>query len=259
MFELDDVSAGYGARPVLRNVSLRVARGEFLGLVGPNGGGKTTLLRTLSCTLAPSSGAVRVAGRSGAAMSRRELARRVACLLQNLPLDVAFTVRELALMGRTPHLSRFGGETAHDRAVADESMQLADVLPLAERPVAELSGGERQRAFIAMCLAQEPEALLLDEPTNHLDISHQLSILNLIGKLNRERGLCVVAVFHDLNLAAEYCDRLVVLQEGRIAASGSPAETLTAEMVGRVYGAAVLIERNSLSGKPHLVFAAEGR
>jgi iron complex transport system ATP-binding protein len=159
-------------------------------------------------------------------------------------------------MGRSPHLPRFGRETEADLAIVERAMNLANVSHIAERPITEISGGERQRAFIAMCLAQEPQVLLLDEPTSHLDIGHQLSILDLIRNLNRKTRMTVVAVFHDLNLAAEYCDRLVLLNRGRVAATGTPVEVLTTEMIHEVYGADVLVGRNPTSGCPHIIMSA---
>jgi len=143
-------------------------------------------------------------------------------------------------------------------AIVERAMDLANVLHIADRPITEISGGERQRAFIAMCLAQEPQVLLLDEPTSHLDIGHQLSILDLTRNLNRQTRMTVVAVFHDLNLAAEYCDRLVLLDRGRVVAAGTPVNVLTAEMILGVYGVSVLVGRNPLSGGPHIVLAPGG-
>jgi iron complex transport system ATP-binding protein len=180
----------------------------------------------------------------------------MAFLPQDLAIELDFTVREMALMGRSPHLSRFVQESDEDRRVADEAMRLADVLQLADRAVTALSGGERQRTLIAMCLAQQPKILLLDEPTSHLDLAHQLSILDLIARLNRTDGLTVVAVFHDLNLAAEYCGRLVLLDGGRVAATGPPAEVITEEAIRRVYGVSITVEVNAVSRRPHVVLSA---
>jgi iron complex transport system ATP-binding protein len=258
MLSLQNVSAGYAGRPALRNVTVSITAGEFVGLIGPNGSGKTTLLRVLSGVLPARQGEVRLAGRELRQMGRRDVARIVAHLLQECALGLAFSVREVVLMGRSPHLPRFGRETARDLAIVERAMDLADVSHVADRPITDISGGERQRAFIAMCLAQEPQALLLDEPTSHLDIGHQLSILNLIRNLNRQTRMTVVAVFHDLNLAAEYCDRLVLLDQGRVAAAGTPTDVLTAEMILSVYGVSVLIGRNPLSGGPHIVLAPGG-
>lgn len=256
MISMENVSAGYGAQLVLEGVTLRVAPGEFLGLIGPNGCGKTTLLRVVSGVLPPTRGDVQVQGTPLAHFSRRVLARTMACLSQEFSLDLPFTVRELVLMGRSPHLPRIGGETKKDQQIAEHAMELVDVARLADRPVTEISGGERQRALIAMCLAQEPRVLLLDEPTSHLDIGHQLSVLDLIGQLNRQLGMTILAVFHDLNLAAEYCGRLLVLDRGRAAGLGTPQEVLTAERIAQVYGAAVLVQPNPLSRRPQVVLAA---
>ncbi len=256
MLSVEGLHAGYGETLVLQDVSLAVAPSEFLGVLGPNGCGKTTLLRAMRGTLKPRQGRVRLGERDVQTIDKGSLARTMAYLPQDLVIDLDFTVGELALMGRSPHLSRWVRESDDDRCVADEAMQLADVLHLAQRPVTALSGGERQRALIAMCLAQQPQIFLLDEPTNHLDLAHQLSILDLIARLNRDRGLAVVAVFHDLNLAAEYCGRLVLLDSGRVAEMGTPAEVITEEAIRRVYGVQVTVQPNGVSQRPHVVLTA---
>ncbi len=256
MLTVENLHAGYGDKLALQDVTLAVAPGEFLGVLGPNGCGKTTLLRAIRGTLAPRRGRVRLRDRDVRTIDKRSLARTMAYLPQDLVIELDFTVRELALMGRSPFLSRFVQESDEDRRVAEQAMQLADVLHLAERAVTALSGGERQRTLIAMCLAQQPQILLLDEPTNHLDLAHQLSILDLIARLNRNQGLAVVAVFHDLNLAAEYCGRLVLLENGRVAAMGTPAEVITEEAIRRVYGVQVTVQPNPTSQRPHVVLTA---
>jgi iron complex transport system ATP-binding protein len=259
MLSIQNVAAGYGGVPVLRDVTVDVARGDFLGLLGPNGCGKTTLLRVISGTLRPWKGDVRVQGQDPAAMDKRQLARTMAHLSQDHALDFPFTVRELVLLGRSPYIPRFRGESEHDREIARRAMEQAEISHLAGRPITALSGGERQRTFIAMCLAQEPEILLLDEPTNHLDLRHQLAILDLIGRLNRETGLTVVAVFHDLNWAAEYCDRLCMLRGGTVVALGSPLDVLTAETLYDVYGVTLAVQRNPQSGKATVELTRERR
>ena len=256
MISIENISAGYDTELVLQKVSMTAEPGQFIGLIGPNGSGKTTLLRVISGILPPKAGQILLQGTKLEKISRRKLAQTVACLSQDLALDLSFTVREITLMGRSPHLSKIGRETAKDFEIAKRAMQLADVLHLADRLITEISGGERQRAFIAMCLAQDPKVLLLDEPTSHLDIAHQLSALDLIGKLNRQTNMTVIAVFHDLNLAAEYCDKLLVLNRGRVEDFGSPEDVLTADMILKVYGAKVQTLRNPLSNKPHIVLTA---
>ena len=257
MLTVTSVRAGYGQHSVLHDVSFQVAQGEFVGLIGPNGSGKTTLLRVMTGVLPSTGGEVRLRGRPMREIGRRRLAQVMACLTQEVNTDLAFTVREIALMGRAPHLPRIGRESPRDVEIAERALALADVMHIANRRITEISGGERQRAFIAMCLAQEPQVLFLDEPTSHLDVGHQLSMLELIRGLNRRDGMTVVAVFHDLNLAAEYCDRVLLLENGRARAAGTPAEVLTEEMIASVYRARVLIQPNPVSGRPHMVLSAK--
>jgi iron complex transport system ATP-binding protein len=232
--------------PILREVSFSVNRGEFLSLVGPNGSGKTTLLRLLDRIFLPDSGSIVLGGRPLSRLSRAELARRIAFVPQDGGIQFPFTVYEIVLMGRSPHTRGMAFENAHDRAIAREMMALTDIDRLADQPITKLSGGERQRAFIARALAQQPEILLLDEPNAHLDISHQLDVFRLIKKRNTESGLTVLSVSHDLNLAAAYSDRVAMLQNGTIAAVGTPAEVLTAERIRQVFETDVLVDFHPL-------------
>ncbi len=256
MISIENVVAGYGKKVVLQDVSVTADAGEFLGLIGPNGSGKTTLLRVVSGVLPPEKGRVLLRDTNLQDIGRRELARTMAFLPQDLAVDFSFTVREVVLMGRSPHLSRISYEKRKDVEIAERAMELTGVEHLADQIITEISGGERQRVFIAMCLAQEPTLLVLDEPTNHLDIAHQLAALDLIQRLNRQTGMTVVSVFHDLNLAAEYCQRLVVLDRGRVAAVGTPEDVLTTDMILQVYGVKVFAEQNRISEKPHIMVAA---
>jgi len=238
-------------RDVLRSVDLSLARGDLVALVGTNGSGKTTLLRLLTGLLRPDAGVVRFEGRPVAAWRRVDLARRVAVLPQQLDLPVGFRVAELVGMGRAPHARRlFASTEADERAVA-RALVDAGALELADRFAEELSGGERQRLLVAMALAQEPDLLLLDEPTLHLDLAHQVALLGAIRRLRGQRGLTVLAVLHDLNLAAAFAPRVAILDEGRVVADGPPAEVLTPDLVRRVFGVHV-DEARTPDGRRHL-------
>ena len=256
MLKIENITAGYDANDVLKDVNMTAKEGDFVGLIGPNGSGKTTLLRVISGVLRPTSGQVLLQGKNTAKIPRAKLAKTMACLSQGLSLDLSFTVHQIISMGRSPHLSKFARETKKDFQIVAHAMELADVAHLADRLITEISGGERQRALIAMCLAQEPKILLLDEPTNHLDIAHQLSTLDLIRKLNLQTEMTVIAVFHDLNLAAEYCDKILVLSNGKVEDFGPPQNVLTTEMILKVYNAKVTTEKNPVSGKPHIILTA---
>jgi len=242
---------GGGRREVLHGVNLSLARGELVALLGTNGSGKTTLLRCFAGTLMPTAGEVRFDGRSVASWRRGALARRVAVLPQQLELPGGFRVAELVAMGRAPHARRLFGSTVEDQAAVERALTDADATELADRPVEELSGGERQRLLVAMALAQEPELLLLDEPTLHLDLSHQVALLGAIRRLRTQRGLTVLAVLHDLNLAASFAPRVAVLDAGRVVADGPPLEVLTPELVRRVFGVPV-DEAHTATGRRHL-------
>jgi iron complex transport system ATP-binding protein len=227
------------------------AVGDLVAMLGANGSGKTTLLRLLSGALAPDAGEARFDGRPVGEWRRDALARRVAVLPQQLDLPEGFRVAELVEMGRTPHARRLFGSTPEDERAVERALVDADALDLAGRYPHELSGGERQRVLVAMALAQEPELLLLDEPTLHLDLAHQVALLSSIRRLQAQRGLTVVAVLHDLNLAAAFAPRVVVLHDGRVAADGSVAETLTPVLIERVFGVSVASAR-TVDGRSYL-------
>jgi iron complex transport system ATP-binding protein len=239
------------SREVLRSVDLTLARGELVALVGTNGSGKTTLLRLLTGVLKPDAGEVSFDGRPMADWGRNDLARRVAVLPQQLDLPVGFRVAELVEMGRAPHAQRLFASTEADERAVGRALSDADALELADRYAEELSGGERQRLLVAMALAQEPDLLLLDEPTVHLDLAHQVSLLSAIRRLRDQRGLTVLAVLHDLNLAAAFAPRVAVLDGGRVVADGPPDEVLSPDLVQRVFGVAV-DDAHSADGRRHL-------
>ena len=240
---VEGITCGYDAADVLHEVTITVAPGEFAGVIGPNGSGKSTLIRAASRVLPPRGGRVLL---DGAERSIRESARVVAVVPQETSIDFDFTCREVVTMGRFPH----GDE---DPIVVREAMERTDTWGLRDRPVTELSGGERQRVILARAFAQEPKILLLDEPTAHLDIRYQLQIMNLTDALRRERGVGVLCVMHDLNLASIFCSRLILLHEGRIFTSGPREEVLTAENISRTYGAEVEIHTHPRRGGPMVV------
>lgn len=238
--EIDGVHVTLGGREVVSGASLVVEPGEVVGLVGPNGSGKSSLLRTLYRAVRPSSGTVRVDGDDILSLSPREAARRVAVMLQDPRTEFDLDVHETVLLGRGPYHASFGRDTAEDLAIVDEAMRRSEVDDLADRMVATLSGGQRQRVMLARALAQRSPVLVLDEPSNHLDVSHQHDLMSTVCGVGRT----VIAALHDLNLAAQYCDRVVVLTDGRVVADGPPGVVLTPELVRATFAVDVRVLGN---------------
>ncbi len=249
LLEAEHVSFAYGGRPAIADVALAVDEGEMLAIAGPNGSGKSTLLGLLAGTRRPSAGSVRLGGRNLRDYDRRALARAIAVVPQETGIAFPYRVAEMVLIGRAPHLHGIGLERPHDVAAAERAMERAGVLALADRPLAELSGGERQRVIVARALAQEPRVLLLDEPTTFLDLRHAIEILDLVVDLNRRERLTVVAVLHDLTVAAMYFPRLVFLRDGRLAVDGAPATVVTEAVIRDVFDVDVEV-RTSADGVP---------
>jgi iron complex transport system ATP-binding protein len=233
---LRDVHAGYHGDPVVQGVDVEVPRGGWLGIVGPNGAGKSTLLKTIAGLL-PGGGEILVHGKSS--LSRKERAHLIGYAPQDPVLPGGLTVTDYVLLGRTPHLGALAREGARDLSIVDEVLTRLDLRALAGRTLRTLSGGERQRAVLARVLAQKTGLLLLDEPTTGLDVGHAQALLELVDRLSREDGTTVVSTLHDLTLAAQYADTLLLLDNGRVAAAGPPDEVLTAERVERHYSARV--------------------
>jgi iron complex transport system ATP-binding protein len=253
---IEQLSVAYQRRVALRNVSLDADSGEVVILIGPNGAGKSTLLRAIAGTLAPQDGRVCLDGQDMARLRPAERARLVAVVPQAARLPEAFTVAEVVLVGRNPHLPLFGGERASDYEAARQAMLRTDTWGLAERRVGALSGGEQQRVLLARALAQEPRVLLLDEVTAHLDLRHQLATLRLARSLARS-GLLVVAALHDLNLAAQHADRLALLDGGELLACGAPEHVLTPELLKRAYGVTAMVSAHPLTGALLVAVLAE--
>ena len=247
------VTAGYGARAVLHACDLALDPGEVVSVVGPNGAGKSTLVRVLAGLLRPSEGHVTVRGRRIETLSRREIAREVAVVPQAFEPLFPFTVREIVALGRTARLDAFGRGTPSDDTAIARAIDALDLGALADRPIDGISGGERQRVVLAMALAQETPVLLLDEPTVHLDPAHQLATMHLLGRLAHERRLAVLAVVHDLSLAA-LADRVVVIADGRVVRDGPPLAVLDAALVREVFGHGWSVLRQD--GRPVVVPAA---
>ena len=252
VLRFDEVSFAYRQSRVFSGFSFVLGAGEMTAILGPNGSGKTTLVRLAVGYLQPSGGTISLSGLPLGEIPARERARIVAVVPQDTQLAFDFTVREVIHMGRAPHLGLLGFEKEHDRGVVDAVMARTDVAQLAERRFLTLSGGERQRVVIARALAQEPQVLLLDEPTAFLDLRHRLAAYSLLTELNRERGITVIVVSHDINLAARHCDRLVLLRDGAIHADGAPDEVLTPENVADVYDVEAQVRTDPVTGRPYI-------
>ncbi len=255
--EARNVTCGYDGRAVLDGVNVALGQGEFLSLIGPNGSGKTTLLRALAGVMRADAGEVLLEGRPIGSYARYEIARRLAVVPQMSAAAFDFSVSEIVRMGRTPHLGRLESERPADREAVAEALALTDTERLADRLVTELSGGELQRVTIARALAQQSPIMLLDEPAAFLDISHQLGTFDLLAQLNAEQGRSILCISHDLNLAAEYSERVVLLDEGRAVADGPPGEVITADWIARVYGCEVEVDASS-SGRPRVSLLPRG-
>ncbi len=224
-----------GANNVLQNINLDLTPGQFYGLIGPNGSGKTTLLDLLTATRSLQSGRISFLGKELDLYSKKELARKIALVPQQFAMGFDFTVADLVLMGRHPHIPRFSNPSARDLDLVDQAMAVMQIQSLRHRLVTDLSGGEKQRVVVARALAQDTEVLVLDEATSNLDIHHTLEIMHVIRKLVRDEGRTVIAAIHDLNLAAAYCDQVIVLKKGSIFSAGTVGETLTSRLIAEVF------------------------
>lgn len=250
MLDISGVDLNYGAHLVLSNISLQSPRGIFLGIIGPNGSGKTTLLKAIARLVAPSRGTILIDGKEIGEYTARDLARKVGMVPQATAPGFDFPVRDVVMMGRYPHIGMLGAERPADCEVVRRAMEMTGIAHLAERSTREISGGELQRVIIARALAQEPEVLLLDEATAHLDLRHQVAILGVVRELARR--ITVIGVFHDLNHAAYFCDRIVLLHDRRILAVGEPKEVLTEENIEKAFGIRAVIRENPLTGRPSI-------
>ncbi|WOF15491.1 ABC transporter ATP-binding protein [Methanoplanus sp. FWC-SCC4] len=250
MIKIENLFAGYGSEDILKDISTGFYGGEFIGILGRNGSGKTTLLKTISRVLDYRCGKIELFQKPLESYSPKEIAGKLSVVPQETLINFDYSVYDIIMMGRYPHMKRFSGETAVDRRIVDEVMEKTNVSRYRNKSVTEISGGERQRVLIARALAQQPQILLLDEATSHLDINHQIEILNLIKNLDDK--VTRIAIFHDLNLASQYCDRLIIMNEGKIVAGGKPESVLTRENLALYFGIEAFVEKNNLSGKPYI-------
>ncbi|MFH0926638.1 MAG: ABC transporter ATP-binding protein [bacterium] len=257
MLKIENLRCGYDSRFILQDINFGIERGDFLGIIGPNGSGKTTILRAILRLLRPQKGSIFFEGQDIWKIKIKDLAQKIAIVSQSLPQD-SMKVEEFVLLGRIPHFKGIQFlETRKDIEITKRSLELTQTTRFKDQPLNEISGGERQLVLIARALAQEPRLLLLDEPTSHLDITHQVKILDMIRRLNKEVDLTVLMVLHDLNLASEYCSRLVLINNGRIYKIGNPEEVLDCQIIEEVYKTRVLVERNPLSVKPYVIVISE--
>ncbi len=232
---LDNVSCVYDSHPILDGIKFYCKPNQFVGIVGPNGSGKTTLLRVISRVLRPVGGSVKVDGQDPYLQEPIVLAKKLAVVPQDSVVSFDFTALEVVMMGRNPHVKSFNMEGPHDLEIAKQAMELTKCLPLAKRKMSELSGGERRMVIIARALAQEPKILLLDEPTLSLDVSHQIELMDIVKNLCKKKGLIVLSVFHDFNLASRYSDYLLMLSHGKLFSVGTPEEVFTKENIQDVF------------------------
>lgn len=253
ILSFEDVHTGYGDREIIRGFTAAFDAGEFVGIIGSNGTGKSTLLKCLSGIIPVTGGKITIEGRDNASLTQRERSRKVAVVPQSFAIDYDFLVEDMVMMGRNPYLGYKDRESTEDWKIVDHAMNISDTKKFRGRLFNELSGGEKQRVIIARAIAQQPDILLLDEPTSALDVHHQIEVMEMIETLNREAQMTVVAVLHDLNLAARYCRRLVMLYNGRVVADGTPKEVIVEHNMELLYDMKMLIRQNAVFEKPEIV------
>lgn len=259
LLEVKNLNGGYRNGFHLFDINFKIQEHEFVGIIGPNGSGKTTLVKFITKIIKQDAGEVKIQGNEIDKIGYQELSQMIAVVSQSINFNfLNLTVEEFVLLGRIPHRKGLQFlETKKDIEVAKNAMLLTNILNIKDRKIQELSGGERQRTVIAKALAQEPKVLILDEPTTHLDIANQVEVLDLISKLNRGKNLTIIAILHDLNLASEYCERLILIKDGRIYKIGKPEEILTYQIIEEVYKTVVVVEKNPVSKKPYIYLVPE--
>lgn len=250
---IKDLSCTLGNEKIINNINLNIESNKFYSIIGPNGSGKTTLLRNISKAIEPLSQTIFVIGSDIKKLKFKELSKKIAYVPQSTQLDFNFSVMDIVLMGRTPYLKRFQNESTYDLEMAENAMNLTNTWHLRDRNINELSGGERQRVIIARAIVQQTDILLLDEPISNLDIQHQIKILDTLKTLNIEKKLTIIAVLHDLNIAAQYSDYLILVNKGEVQSQGTPEKVLTRKNILDVYNLDTYIIQNPITQKPHII------
>ena len=251
--KINNLNCTLGNEKILNNIDLNIQKNKFYSIIGPNGSGKTTLLKNISKTLEPLKSTLFIDDIDIKNLKNKELAKKVACVPQNTQINFDFSAMDIVLMGRTPYLKRFQNESSSDIEIVKNAMNITNTWHLKDKNINDLSGGERQRVIIARSLAQQTNILLLDEPISNLDIHHQIKILDTIKTLNIEKNITVITVLHDLNIAAEYSDYLILLNKGNILSQGTPQNVLTKENIKKVYNMDICVLENPISQKPHII------
>ena len=255
--EITDLTCCYDDRVAVDNLTFAIETGAFFIVIGPNGSGKSTLLNTVSGLIKPTQGTVKIQNQLLQDYNQKSLARTIALVPQSMEIDFPFTVRDVVLMGRTPHQGLLGLEGARDSEVVEEVLGFTDLKELADRKVYQLSGGERQRVFIARAICQQPQIMLLDEPTAALDLSHQTRIMDLMSRLINEKGLTVVMVSHDINLASIYASQLLLMKSGGLIKLGTPREVLQYEILEQAYDCTLLVDESPIKNSPRITLVPE--
>lgn len=252
ILEVNNLFFGYSRTPVVKDLNFNIEKGSFVAIAGPNGSGKTTLFRLITGFHKPARGEIIYNSKNIFQMTRKEIAREIAVLPQLFYITFPYSVIEFVTMGRYPHLKTFHGPLKIDIEIAEKSLNNAGINYLKHRKVSELSGGELQKVLVAQALAQQPKLFLLDEPTSHLDINHQIEILNLLNKLNKETNLTIIIILHDLNLIGEYCSEVMLMKDGEIYQKGKPETVLTYQNIEYVFNTVVVVQESPVSKKPHV-------
>ncbi len=249
---VNDLFFKYGNKEVLKNINMNIKPGAFISIIGPNGSGKSTLLKNISTYLRPQKGSILLNSIDINSFPRKEISKNISVVPQNTSLEFDFKVKDIVMMGRHPYIDRFRGETSQDIKIVEKAMYYTNIIMLSHRMFNELSGGEKQRVILAQALAQEPKILLLDEPVSHLDLQHQVEILDLIKNMSTLESLTIISVLHDLNMASEYSDYIILLKDGKVLYEGKPDEVLNQENIAEAFNINVYINGNPMTGKPYI-------